>query len=650
MPSCIFTMGQHDIELEVNEHCQQMFMKALLDDLRALEYMLDNSLIAPDVQRVGAEQEMFLVDSNMRPAPVAMEILAHAQDPRLTTEIALFNLEANLTPVELNGRCFSQMEAELRDVIESAKKSAKKFQSEVLLTGILPTLQKGDLTLDNMTPNPRYAQLNDSVSRIRRGPFNIHIKGLDEIQLTHDNIMMESCTASFQVHLQVNPADFVETYNMAQVVAAPVLAAAVNSPMLLGRRLWQETRLALFQHSADARSQAQQARSDPTRVFFGERWLNKSVLELFYEQVARFRVIMTSPSQENPLSVLSRGEIPTLGALCLHNGTVWRWNRACYGVRNGVAHLRIENRALPSGPTIIDEIANAVFFAGLMVGMPGEYGDITRLMSFDDAKDNFFIAARHGLNSQFSWIDGENVGAADLILKQLLPLARRGLKEQQVSEADIDRYLGVIESRVASRQTGAQWMLRSFSSMSHKPRESRTRALTEEMLCRQQSGKPVSTWSLMGKEVTMNWPRDYQTVGQFMTTDLFTARPDDLVDLAASLMDWRHIRHVPVENEEGRLVGLVSHRALLRLLVKGPVTDALKLVKVGEIMRTDVVTVSSNTPTLDAMEIMRRGRFGCLPVVDDGHLVGIVTSYDFLDASAQIFRQQLEAKNRAASA
>jgi CBS domain-containing protein len=285
-----------------------------------------------------------------------------------------------------------------------------------------------------------------------------------------------------------------------------------------------------------------------------------------------------------------------------------------------------------------------------MVGMPGEYGDITRLMSFDDAKDNFFIAARHGLNSQFSWIDGENVGAADLILKQLLPLARRGLKEQQVSEADIDRYLGVIESRVASRQTGAQWMLRSFSSMSHKPRESRTRALTEEMLCRQQSGKPVSTWSLMGKEVTMNWPRDYQTVGQFMTTDLFTARPDDLVDLAASLMDWRHIRHVPVENEEGRLVGLVSHRALLRLLVKGPVTDALKLVKVGEIMRTDVVTVSSNTPTLDAMEIMRRGRFGCLPVVDDGHLVGIVTSYDFLDASAQIFRQQLEAKNRAASA
>jgi hypothetical protein len=131
-------------------------MKALLDDLRALEYMLDNSLIAPDVQRVGAEQEMFLVDSNMRPAPVAMEILAHAQDPRLTTEIAIFNLEANLTPVELNGRCFSQMEAELRDVIESAKKSAKKFQSEVLLTGILPTLQKGDLTLDNMTPNPRY--------------------------------------------------------------------------------------------------------------------------------------------------------------------------------------------------------------------------------------------------------------------------------------------------------------------------------------------------------------------------------------------------------------------------------------------------------------------------------------------------------------
>jgi CBS domain-containing protein len=265
-------------------------------------------------------------------------------------------------------------------------------------------------------------------------------------------------------------------------------------------------------------------------------------------------------------------------------------------------------------------------------------------MSFDDAKENFFVAARHGLNAQFSWLNGESIGAADLILKQLLPLARRGLKRQQVSEVDIDRYLGVLEERVRSRQTGAQWMLRSFSAMQQRPIDARTRVLAEEMLMRQQSGEAVHTWPVIEDTInSTDWSRDYQTVGQFMSTDLFTTRPDDLVDLAASLMDWRHIRHVPVEDEEGRLVGLISHRTLLRLLVKGPGVDALQPVKVGDIMRKNLVTVSSTTPTLEAIEIMRRGRFGCLPVVDEGHLVGIVTSYDFLEASAQLFRERLEA-------
>src|SRR5262249_12305015 len=246
---------------------------------------------------------------------------------------------------------------------------------------------------------PRYHELNRWVTKLRGGPFSIHIKGLDEIQLQHDNIMMESCNTSFQVHLQVNPNEFAELYNMAQAVTAPVVAAAVNSPLLFGNRLWQETRLALFQHSTDARSVTQQARSHPTRVGFGERWLQRSVLELFHDQVARFRVIMTRNPDEHPMAVLARGEVPLLNALRLHNGTIWPWNRACYGVSNGRAHLRIENRALPSGPTTLDEVANAAFFIGLMMALPDEYGDITRLMTFDQAKDNFFMAARHGLNA-----------------------------------------------------------------------------------------------------------------------------------------------------------------------------------------------------------------------------------------------------------
>ncbi len=633
-------MGEHDVELELNEQKEQLFMKALLDDLRALDYMLDNDLIESGVRRIGAEQEMFLVDENLRPAPVSVEVLQHAKDPRLTTEIARFNLEANLTPLSLEGKCFSQMESELNEILARARKSANHFGSDVLLAGILPTLRKSDLTLDNLTPSPRYQQLNDSVIRLRGGPFSIHMKGLDEINLTHDNIMMESCNTSFQIHFQVSPKEFAPLYNLAQLITAPVLAAAVNSPLLFGHRLWQETRLALFQHSTDARSASQQGRSHPTRVSFGNRWLGKSVLELFQEQIARFRLIMINDTGENPLSVLARGEIPQLTALRMHNGTIWPWNRACYGVANGVAHLRIENRALPAGPTVLDEIANTAFFAGLMLSLRSEYGEVSKVMAFDDAKTNFFAAARHGLNAQFNWIDGKTHAASTLILDHLLPLAYEGLQRANVNPTEADTYLGVIKERVSGGQTGSQWMMKSLNAMNDRPCEVRSRLLAREMLMRQKTGDPVHRWPILEVNESDDWRQGYQTVGQFMATDLFTVRPDDLVDLAASVMTWRHIRHVPVEDNEGHLVGLVSHRALLKLLTQG-VPENKTSVSVRDIMTPEPLTVSSTTPTLEALEIMRRNRIGCLPVLDDGRLVGIVTSYDFLDASARLFKEQL---------
>jgi CBS domain-containing protein/gamma-glutamyl:cysteine ligase YbdK (ATP-grasp superfamily) len=641
-------MGEHDVEQELDEHKLQAFMKALLDDLHALDYMLDNDLIESGVVRIGAEQEMFLVDENLRPASVSMQVLEHAGDPRLTTEIARFNLEANLTPLRLRADCFSRMESELREVIARARASANHLGADVLLAGILPTLRQSDLSLQNLTPLPRYRQLNEVVTRLRGGPFSIHIKGLDEINLMHDNVMMESCNTSFQIHFQVNPKEFAGRYNLAQVITAPVLAAAVNSPLLFGHRLWQETRLALFQHSIDARSATQQARSQPTRVSFGDGWIQKSVLELFQEQAARFRPIMINEPSENPLALLARGEIPLLTALTMHNGTIWPWNRACYGVTNGIAHLRIENRALPSGPTILDEMANTAFFAGLMLSLPNEYPDVSKVMSFDDAKENFFTAARHGLNAQFNWVDGKTYAASALILDHLLPLAYQGLKQAEVNSADVDRFLGVIEERVRSGQTGAQWMMKSFQAMTDQPREVRNRLIAKEILVRQVEGEPIHRWPILEVSESDDWSQSYQTVGQFMATDLFTVRPDDLVDLAASVMTWRHIRHVPVEDDEGRLVGLVSHRALLKLLSHS-VGGQPSAVTVREIMTPDPLTVSSTTPTLEAMEIMRLNRVGCLPVLDDGHLVGIVTSYDFLDASARLFKQQLTAKSEQVS-
>ena len=632
-------MGEHNVEQQVDEMKAQTFMKALLEDLRALAYMLEHGLVESGVRRIGAEQEMFLIDRYLRPAPVSLDVLKQANDSRLTTEIARFNLEANLTPLELSGNCFTRMEEELEEVIELARASAATQNADILLAGILPTLQKSDLTLDNLAPVTRYHELNRGVIRMRGGPLSIHIKGLDELQLTHDNIMMESCNTSFQVHFQSNAKEFANHYNVAQAITAPVLAVAVNSPLLFGQRLWQETRVALFQHSTDERSRPQLARNQPTRVSFGDRWLQHSVIELFHDQITRFRPIMITQPDENPFEVLARGETPLLSALRMHNGTVWRWNRACYGVLNGVPHLRIENRALPSGPTIVDEIANAAFFTGLMLAVPQAYGEIATRISFDDAKLNFFRAARHGLDAQFQWIDGQSHNAASLILDQMLPLARQGLSGASVAPEDIDKYLGIIEERARGGQTGARWIIKSLSAIgSSASKDATQRRLTSEILANQKQSQPVSSWPVIEKLDHEAWEHGYRTVGQFMSTDLFTVSPDDLIDLAASVMDWRHIRHVPVEDQEGRLVGLITHRGLLRMMINGA-----KLTTVREIMVTNPVTVSPSTSSLEAMELMRNNRVGCLPVVDGDQLVGIITSYDFLEATAKLFEQHLQA-------
>jgi CBS domain-containing protein/gamma-glutamyl:cysteine ligase YbdK (ATP-grasp superfamily) len=641
-------MGQHDVYQEVNNDKLKAYMKALLEDLRALEVMLETGEIESGIRRIGAEQEMFLVDRNLNPAPISHQVLKRANDARLTTEIARFNLEANLTPLAWGGNCLREMHRELEEVITLARTSARDCEADVLLAGILPTLQLSDLSLENLTPDPRYYALNRSVSQLRGGAFNIHIKGVDELQITHDNMMMESCNTSFQIHYQVGADEFVPLYNIVQAITAPVLAAAVNSPLLFGHRLWQETRLALFQHSADTRSSALQMRSQPTRVHFGEQWLKSSVLELFREQIARFRIIMITDADENPMRVLERGEVPQLSALRLHNGTVWPWNRACYGIAEGHAHLRIENRALPSGPTTLDEMANAAFFFGLMSALPAEYGAIDKQMAFDDAKANFFAAARHGLEAQFTWLGGKSYTAASLILDHLLPLARAGLKQSQIEAADIDHYLGVIEERVRSGQTGAMWARRSLAAMGEQgTRDIRLRTLTAFMLARQQGTEPAHTWPIVKMDSMDEWRSSYQTVGQFMSTDLFTVRPDDLADFAANVMDWKHVRHVPVEDNEGRLVGIVSHRNLLHLLARGLTGSNAEPIAVSSIMKLNPLTVTPQTPTLEAIKLMRENLVGCLPVVESGRLVGIVTAYDFLAASALLFEKYLTSQTGA---
>jgi len=636
-------MGEQNVEQNSDEATRRAFMKALLNEVRAMEAMLDAGMFERDIRRIGAEQEMFLVDRAYRPAMTAMQMLEGMDDPRFTHELGLFNLEANLSPLELGGDCLRRLEAETDEVLTLARERAQKVGSQVALVGILPTLTRDHLSLNAMVPTARYFALNEALRRLRGSDFQFAIKGIDQLNFQHDNLMLEACNTSYQVHFQVGAEEFASLYNVAQAVTGPLLAACVNSPILLGKRLWHESRIAVFENSIDARSEALAARGLQPRVHFGDHWIDESVIEIFKEDIARFRVILTTEFEEDPLGMVGRGEIPRLNALRLHNGTVYRWNRACYGISgNGKPHLRIENRVIPSGPTVLDEIANAAFFFGMMSHLSHSIDDIREHFNFSDIKSNFMSAARDGLRAQQVWFDERQMPAQELILKELLPLAEQGLREASIDSDDIERYLGVIEKRVESRRTGARWQLDSLEQMkSTGSLHERLRALTASMVQQQQTGKPVAEWSLAEFCGTQDWRESYRTVGQFMATDLFTVRPDDIVDFAASLMEWRYVRHVPVEDDAGRLLGLISHRQLLRLIARG-LDKETGPVMVRDIMRPDPKAIGPETTTVEAIRLMRENRLSCLPVTENGKLVGLVTEYDLIVVASRLLESVLD--------
>jgi CBS domain-containing protein len=638
-------MGEQNIEEFADESSRQAFMKSLLEEVRALEAMLEKGMVESGVSRIGAEQEMFLINSAQQPALTALDVLGKLDDERFTHELGLFNIEANLSVQEFRSDCLSRMEAEAQDVYAKAREAAHLCDSEIALVGILPTLTTKNLGLDSMVPIPRYHALNNAIMALRGDDLQFTINGIDQLTVHHDNLMLEACNTSFQVHFQVSPNDFARLYNIAQTVTGPLLAAAVNSPILLGKRLWHETRISVFEYSVDARSAVHQKRGLKPRVHFGNHWVDESVTEIFKEDIARFRVILTTDTEDDPLAMVAQGLAPKLRALCLHNGTVYRWNRACYGVHNGIPHLRIENRVIPSGPTVIDEIANTAFFVGMMAGMADKYGDIREEITFEDVKANFMAAARAGIRAQMNWFGDTHMPARELILDELLPLAEHGLNKYGVNQDDINLYLGVLRDRVATRRNGARWALESLSNMRERGTEDqRLRCLVSSMVNQQITGRPISEWSLADFCEQQSWRESYLKVSQFMATDLFTVRPDDIVDFAATLMDWRHVRHVPVESDDGELVGLVSHRALLRLVATGRFGSGHK-VTVKEIMTRRPVTVNSDATTVEAIRLMRKAQVACLPVVDEGKLLGLITEHDLIMVSSHLLERYLEKNN-----
>jgi len=636
-------MGHSEVDRSFDPTRLRVFSRQVLRELRALREMIDQGLFETGVRRIGAEQELFLVDDRWRPASVGQQVLERMNDPHLTTELGRFNLELNLDPQEFTGAALSHLEAELRGLLHRVRECAREVGADVVLTGILPTLDKSHLDLEHMAPVPRYRALNDAMNRLRGGqPYSFHIQGHDELRVVHDNVMFEACNTSFQVHYQVEPGEFAQLYNLAQAITGPVLAAATNSPILFGQRLWRETRIALFEQAVDTRQTMSYVRRQARRVSFGRRWIDSSVAEIFEEDISRFGPLLGMDVDEDPFTVLEAGGTPKLKALQLRNGTVYRWNRPCYGITEGRPHLRIENRVIPAGPTVVDEVANAAFWLGLMRGLPQEIEDVSEQMPFEHARENFLAAARYGLGAQLYWPGAGRVPARELILEVLLPIAQQGLQDAAIDAADRGRLLGVIADRVDSQRTGSQWLLDSLEKMGPSLSESeRLAALVAGTAERSQTEAPVHLWDVACLDEAGETSGHFERVSDLMSTDLFTVTEDEAVDIVAAVMNWRHVRRIPVEAGSGELVGLVTYRSLLKVLSRNATLDAP--LPVSEIMERELVTVSPAMKTIDAIRTMREHKIGSLLVVDtEGRLVGILTEHDLVEVAWPLLENYLQ--------
>ncbi len=620
------------------------FTKYLIRDMKALEQMLANDMFERNTKRIGAEQELFLIDRASRPHSVNMEVLDEINDSHFTTELARFNLEFNLDPLRFEDRCLQKLEQQLQSYVKKAREGAEKHESDVILMGSLTTIKKSDLSLENLTPLARYHMLNDALKRVHGSEYEMNIKGTDELHIKHDSVMMESCNTSFQIHFQVSQEDFARLHNISQLVTAPVLAVSANSPFLFGKQLLHETRIAVFQQSIDNRKAEDFVNERRPRVQFGSDWVHESVMEIFQEDITRFRVLFATDDIENPFEALDSGRIPKLDALQMFNSTIYRWNRPCYGITDGKPHLRIENRVLPAGPSIVDEVANAAFWLGLMAGVSHRYDDITKLIPFKEVETNFQSAARRGLLAQIKWLDGESHPVQELILKELVPLAKEGLHQHQLASEDIDYYIGIISERAKKGQNGAVWQLESYHHLDDIwSKYEKMTAIADATLKHQKTGKPVHNWPKATVLRKNRWEKAYATVGQFMTTDVFTLNEDDIIDLAANVMEWQRIRHIPVENDDHQLVGMVTYRSMISTLnnIIAKNLDHAN-VSVSDIMDREVITATTEMSSIEAIELMHNNNLSCLPVVEKSKLAGIVTEFDFTRIALELLKDRLK--------
>ena len=616
-------MGDFKVRKIKNAKDSNKMYQQALQDIAVFEQMLQDDIFDNGDPKIGAEQEICIVNKELEPSQNALKLLDVIDDEHYTNELALFSLEINLEPLPLKDNCFSEMEGELLCLLSQGTEIARYYKDDLLLTGILPTLKYHHLQFDYMTPEHRYKTISDRLAELRGKDFDIYVQGVDEVIMSLGSVLFEACNTSFQLHLQIAPKDFVNQHNWSQMIAGPVLSACVNSPILFGNELWAETRIALFKQSLDTRSANKLYRKKLPRVYFGKDWLRNSPADLWKNDITRFPLLVTSDDFEDAELVYKNGGIPNLRGIRLHNGTTYTWNRMCYGFSEEQPHLRIECRYLPAGPTPIDEIANFAFWIGLMNAEPPKGIEFWKNIDFKTVKNNFIKSARYGLNTVFDWF-GKNISAKELILNELLPLAKTGLVKRNISKKDIDKYLGVIENRVKAEVTGASWQVDNFRILADKYGQSiAQKELVRNMIKNQDKNIPVHEWENVNLEDSLIL-NDVLQVEQFMTTDILTTNEADSLDLVRNILNWYNIHHLPVEDYDGNLVGLITDGLIERLDREFPELCSYA----GDAMMTDFITINVKESIEKAISLMNLHHLSGLPVVYKEKLVGILTRRD----------------------
>ena len=492
-------MGRDIQPIKISGEDRRKYREKLRRSLDVFDRMLREDVFEDAAGRVGQEIELNLVDERGEPSMRNADVLDAIADPAWATELGQFNIEINVPPRQLGGDALDGLEQEIRADLNAADAKARGSGSRLVMIGILPTLRQEDVHEGTLSANARYRAMNEQIFAARGEDLHISIDGPERLSTYADTIAPEAACTSVQFHLQVSPQGYADTWNAAQCLGGVQLALGANSPFFFGKELWRETRVALFEQSADTRPDELKAQGVRPRVWFGERWIT-SIFDQFEENVTYFPALLPICDDEEPAEVLARGDTPRLGEMRMHNGTIYRWNRPVYDVYQGQPHLRVENRVLPAGPTVVDVLANGAFYYGLLRVLAEQDRPVWSQMSFAAAEDNFYAGARHGINAKIYWPGLGEVPATELVLRRLLPLAHEGLSAWGVDSSVADRLLGIIEQRCITHTNGAEWQARTFHSIDDEKQPLDRSYALREMLRRyvehMHSNEPVHTWQV----------------------------------------------------------------------------------------------------------------------------------------------------------